>query len=138
MHAVTNRLYNNPSQGSSLKRVVYTQPATQFANVSSPKWPQDFVTYPQAWGMGVEDRENVQPPFGVPGYVTPATGGTEDRVQYKMFYYKNTFSNGEAPDNLLAVENVASAANKPGWVSQADILTPLAPVASIPIHLLFV
>ena len=47
-----------------------------------------------------------------------------------MFYYKNTFSNGEAPDNLLAVENVASAANKPGWVSQADILTPLAPVAN--------
>jgi hypothetical protein len=38
---------------------------------------------------------------------------------------------GEAPDNILAVENVATAANKPGWLMQADVLTPLAPVTSV-------
>jgi hypothetical protein len=80
--------------------------------------------------MGVEDRENVQPPFGRPGYVTPATDPSEGRVEYKMYYYENAFSNGEAPDNLLAVENVATAANKPGWLMQADVLSPLVPVTS--------
>jgi hypothetical protein len=80
--------------------------------------------------MGVEDRENVQPPFGRPGYVTPATDPVEGRVEYKMYYYENAFSNGEAPDNLLAVENMATAANKPGWLMQADVLSPLAPVTS--------
>ena len=34
--------------------------------------------------MGVEDRENIQPPFGRPGYITPNTGGSEDRVEYEM------------------------------------------------------
>ncbi len=37
---------------------------------------------------------------------------------------------GEAPENLLAVEHLASAANKPGWVMQGDLLSPLAPVSS--------
>ena len=44
--------------------------------------------------------------------------------------YSGAFGFGEAPDNLLAVENVATAANKPGWVMQSDILSPLAPVTS--------
>ena len=48
-----------------------------------------------------------------------------------MFYYENAFINGEAPDNLLAVENVATAANKPGWLMQADVLSPLAPVTAV-------
>ena len=37
---------------------------------------------------------------------------------------------GEAPDNILAVENVATAANKPDWLMQSDVLSPLAPVTS--------
>ena len=43
--------------------------------------------------------------------------------------YKST-SFGEAPENLLAVEHVATGANKPGWVMQSDLLSPLAPVTS--------
>ena len=34
---------------------------------------------------------------------------------------------GEAPENFLAVENLATGANKPGWVMQSDLLSPLAP-----------
>ena len=37
---------------------------------------------------------------------------------------------GEAQENFLAVEHLASAANKPGWVMQSDILSPLAPVST--------
>jgi len=37
---------------------------------------------------------------------------------------------GEAPENFLAVEDLATGANKPGWVMQADLLSPLAPVTS--------
>ena len=37
---------------------------------------------------------------------------------------------GEAPENLLAVEHVATGANKPGWIMQSDLLSPLVPVTS--------
>ena len=130
LHAVIGTQYQNPNSGSVFKRVVFSQPATPIPSRSNPIWPTDYTTYPQPWGMGVEDRENIQPPFGRPGYITPNTGGSEDRVEYKMYYYENAFSSGEAPDNLLAVENVATAANKPGWLMQADVLSPLAPVTS--------
>lgn len=55
-----------------------------------------------------------------------------DTFGFKVGYndYSGAFGFGEAPDNLLAVENVATAANKPGWVMQSDILSPLAPVTS--------
>ncbi len=52
---------------------------------------------------------------------------------YKFRPDKNTYLSsdyGEAPENLLAVEHLATAANKPGWVMQADLLSPLAPVVS--------
>jgi hypothetical protein len=130
LHAIIGTQYANPITGSKMKRVAFSQPATPSPSVSNPIWPADYITYPQPWGMGVEDRENVQPPFGRPGYVTPATDPSEGRVEYKMYYYENAFSNGEAPDNLLAVENVATAANKPGWLMQADVLSPLVPVTS--------
>ena len=45
--------------------------------------------------------------------------------------FEGASSFGEAPDNILAVENVATAANKPGWVMQSDVLSPLAPVTSV-------
>jgi len=47
-----------------------------------------------------------------------------DKYTYRASHY------GEAPENLLAVEHLATAANKPGWVMQADLLSPLAPVSS--------
>ena len=55
-------------------------------------------------------------------------------TQFKVDMIKLSMAlvlHGEAPDNLLAVENVATAANKPGWLMQADVLTPLAPVSSV-------
>jgi hypothetical protein len=48
-------------------------------------------------------------------------------IDMKMDVYKNAFNFGEAPDSLLAVENVATGANIPGWLTQADVLSPLAP-----------
>ena len=44
--------------------------------------------------------------------------------------YSSAFEFGEAPENLLAIENVATAANKPGWLMQSDVLSPLAPVSN--------
>ena len=44
---------------------------------------------------------------------------------------KDNLSSGEAPDNLLAVENAATGANKPGWLMQSDVLSPLAPVSNV-------
>jgi hypothetical protein len=45
---------------------------------------------------------------------------------YKETYLSNSY--GEAPENFQAVEHLATGANKPGWVMQSDILSPLAPV----------
>ena len=47
---------------------------------------------------------------------------------HKETYLANHY--GEAQENFLAVEHLASAANKPGWVMQSDILSPLAPVST--------
>lgn len=52
---------------------------------------------------------------------------SRERINMKMSVYKNAFNFGEAPDSLLAVENVATGANIPGWLTQADLLSPLAP-----------
>ena len=52
---------------------------------------------------------------------------SRERMPMKMDIYRNAFNFGEAPDSLLAVENVATAANIPGWLTQADVLSPLAP-----------
>ncbi|MDA8989476.1 hypothetical protein N9H22_03320 [Opitutales bacterium] len=47
---------------------------------------------------------------------------------HKIDYPSTNF--GEAPENLLAVEHLATGANKPGWVMQSDLLSPLIPVTS--------
>ena len=47
-----------------------------------------------------------------------------------MESYTNAFEHGEAPDAIMGVENVASAAQIPGWLTQSDVLSPLAPVLS--------
>ena len=38
---------------------------------------------------------------------------------------------GEAPENLRAARNLMTGALMPGWLSQADVLTALAPVANV-------
>jgi hypothetical protein len=55
-----------------------------------------------------------------------------DPISFKIGWddYSSALNFGEAPENLMAVENVATAANKPGWLMQSDILSPLAPVTS--------
>ena len=55
--------------------------------------------------------------------------GKLDSIRDDLISYPNT-NFGEAPENLLAVEHLATGANKPGWVMQADILSPLMPVTS--------
>jgi hypothetical protein len=55
------------------------------------------------------------------------TGGYRfrpDKIAYDTTEY------GEAPENFLAVEHLATGANKPGWTMQSDLLSPLAPVTS--------
>ena len=79
----------------------------------------------QKWGKGVSLESQIP----IKSY-SPSAGKI---LELKRVYlnYSNTFSYGDAPENLLAVENVATAANKPGWVMQSDLLSPLAPVTSV-------
>ena len=55
--------------------------------------------------------------------------GTITQIKDDLDIYGST-KFGEAPENILAVENLATGANKPGWVMQSDILSPLAPVSA--------
>ena len=55
--------------------------------------------------------------------------GKIESIHDDLVSYPNT-NYGEAPENLLAVEHLATAANKPGWVMQSDLLSPLIPVTS--------
>ncbi|MDC3284114.1 hypothetical protein OAV01_02455 [Opitutales bacterium] len=59
----------------------------------------------------------------------PGTSGQPVSIKVHKIDYPST-NFGEAPENLLAVEHLATGANKPGWVMQADILSPLMPVTS--------
>jgi len=58
-----------------------------------------------------------------------ADGSRIVKIRNHTRQYKST-EFGEAPENTLAVEHTATAANKPGWVMQSDILSPLIPVTS--------
>ena len=58
-----------------------------------------------------------------------ADGSRIVKIRNHTRQYKST-EFGEAPENTLAVEHMATAANKPGWVMQSDILSPLIPVTS--------
>jgi hypothetical protein len=55
--------------------------------------------------------------------------GRIDSIRDDTITYPST-NFGEAPENLLAVEHLATGANKPGWVMQSDLLSPLMPVTS--------
>ena len=51
-----------------------------------------------------------------------------EQVHFRRTIYAQAFERGEAPENLRAVENSATGANMPGWLTQADVLSPLAPI----------
>ena len=52
--------------------------------------------------------------------------GKPDAIyDHRIIYPGSKF--GDAQENLLAVEGMATGAGKPGWVMQADIIAPLAP-----------
>ena len=139
----------------------FSRPKRANPNIFNPI-PQNrnhWVTYPQAWGSGVElvdrtvpDPNNkirasqghvdqgfansrgqliASPPYMVPAgnqLGRPGVGVWEAaQVRVRMESYTNAFEHGEAPDAILAVENVTTGANLPGWLTQADILAPLAP-----------
>ena len=59
----------------------------------------------------------------------PSESGLPVTIKVHKIEYPST-DFGEAPENLLAVEHLATGANKPGWVMQSDILSPLMPVTS--------
>ena len=90
--------------------------------------PESIVLEEQKWGRGKYEVSFTNPPAGS-GQITTATGDSFV-IRYGWDNYEDAFSFGEAPENILAVENVATAANKPGWLMQSDVLSPLAPVTS--------
>ena len=89
-----------------------------------PNNPSTIIQKNSTYGSGMKALENIFPGNW------QWSGNT---FGFKVGYddYSGAFGFGEAPDNLLAVENVATAANKPGWVMQSDILSPIAPVSSV-------
>ncbi|MFP6901101.1 MAG: hypothetical protein VCA36_09160, partial [Opitutales bacterium] len=76
------------------------------------------------WGRGYEHsvRQRKVRYRDRPGY-----------VEIKTSYHPRAgeHSHGEAPENMLAAANGVTGAMMPGWLSQADLLTPLAPVISV-------
>jgi hypothetical protein len=89
-----------------------------------PKWVQDKGIMEELFGTSVSLPEGTDLP-NVPSFSRIA--GYKFRPD-KYSYDSTTY--GEAPENFLAVEDLATGANKPGWVMQADLLSPLAPVTS--------
>ena len=78
---------------------------------------------PRSWGIGSSTQLKLISLPDVNG------NGSLDSIRDDIITYPST-KFGEAPENLLAVEHLATGANKPGWVMQADLLSPLAPVSS--------
>ncbi|MFP6886638.1 MAG: hypothetical protein VB997_03720, partial [Opitutales bacterium] len=79
------------------------------------------VIYPRStnWGIGFEQsvtRRKAPNQLGV--LLVSQSPGKE-------------FSHGEAPENMLAATNGVTGAMMPGWLSQADVLTSLAPVINV-------
>ena len=78
---------------------------------------------PRTWGIGSSTQIKQINVGDVNG------DGRIESVRDDLISYPST-NFGEAPENLLAVEHLATGANKPGWVMQSDILSPLMPVTS--------
>jgi len=69
------------------------------------------------WGGGYDASIRTKPVPDEPGEV---------RTSYIPQWPEFNF--GEAPENMLAATNGVTGAMMPGWLSQADVLTSLAPV----------
>ena len=82
----------------------------------------------QDWGAGVRHVKGYSNPVGINTGTLDDPHWENDSVRFNRTIYSQAFSNGEAPENLLAVENVATGANMPGWLTQGDVLSPLAPI----------
>ena len=104
----------------AISKTKYALPSTQ-----NPNNFNNYIKWPQRWG---DEPQVITMSSG--NFEHPKTGSM---TQFKldMMNYESSRIHGEAPDNLLAVENVATAANKPGWLMQSDVLSPLAPVTSV-------
>jgi len=94
--------------------------------------PQSVINSVQKWGRGSFDYGGQTPgPGENPIFLSVPGKGDRQTIKYELRNHEDTFSFGEAPDNLLAIENAQTAANKPGWVMQADLLSPLVPVTTV-------
>ena len=82
----------------------------------------------QSWGRGVRVDQGMSEPVGINVGTLNDPQWVNDTVRWKRIIYSEAFKSGEAPENLLAVENLATGANMPGWLTQADVLSPLAPI----------
>lgn len=82
----------------------------------------------QSWGRGIRVDQGMSEPVGINVGTLNDPQWVNDTVRWKRIIYSEAFNNGEAPENLLAVENLATGANMPGWLTQADVLSPLAPI----------
>jgi hypothetical protein len=80
-------------------------------------------SYPRNWGTG--SRTSLKLVHAVD---YDRNGELDSIRDDKIFYPATSF--GEAPENLLAVEHLATGANKPGWVMQSDLFSPLIPVTT--------
>ena len=71
------------------------------------------------WGIGKENSINRKKAKNQPGVIHISQAPRKE------------FSHGEAPENMLAAKNGVTGAMIPGWLSQADVLTSLAPVTNV-------
>ena len=79
------------------------------------------------WGRGIWMFENNNQYWDHRSF--DGLGSNRD-IRKLRTVYKDAYDFGEAPDNLQAIENSTTAAMMPGWLTQGDVLTPLAPVIS--------
>ncbi|MAK28840.1 MAG: hypothetical protein CMI22_10855 [Opitutae bacterium] len=111
-------------QQGTQRKVSYLKPEYQ-----DPRNPSQYVREEIEFGADPKaDRGSKSRP--------PMAHIARDNTQSSIFWRiqsksnKRNLGNGEAPDSIMAIENLATAANKPGWLMQSDVLSPLAPVTS--------
>ena len=98
----------------------------------NPQRSESYARSEANFGVGKQYEENYFAGEDASGNKLSANFNWTPSFSFKAGWddYSSAFEFGEAPENLLAVENVATAANKPGWLMQSDVLSPLAPVTN--------
>ena len=98
----------------------------------NPQYENSYARTEAEYGVGKRFEENYFAGTDANGNKLPANFNWTPTFSFKAGWddYSSAFEFGEAPENLLAIENVATAANKPGWLMQSDVLSPLAPVSN--------